>query len=456
VKTPTPSGEQARRRGYSISGFLSAAESRERPALLWAFSGFFSLLCGHYVIRPMRDEMGVAGGVEHLQWMFSATFIAMLATTPLFGWVTRRFAPPRFLPYVYSFFIAGLLLFYALFTSDLSGPLAARAFFVWASVFNLFVVSVFWSLMVDIFDNEQAKRLFGVIAAGGTAGAIAGPALTAVLVLHLGTANLLLLCVALLGWTALCTRRLTAWRGAEARQRATPQSPAAEAVRDAALGGSILAGIRLIIRSRYLVGICLLMLLFTTLATFLYFQQAQIVRDSFEDSAKRTAFFAGMDLAVNALTLFTQILLTARIVTRIGLDWALALVPIFLAGGFLLLGAAPGLAVIACVQVARRAGEYALTRPAREMLYTVLNREEKYKAKNVIDTVVYRGGDAVSAWVFAGLQAIGFSAGGISFLAVPLSLAWAFTGFRLGRRREQLAAGRDGSDINGERDNDRT
>lgn len=397
----------------------------------------------------MRDEMAVAGGVEHLQWMFSATFIAMLAVTPMFGWVTRRFAPPRFLPYIYSFFIAGLLLFYALFTSDIADAWVARAFFVWASVFNLFAVSVFWSLMVDIFDNQQAKRLFGVIAAGGTAGALAGPAMTAVLVLHLGTANLLLLCAALLGWAVLCTRRLTAWRGAAARQRAKSEGHATDPGRDVALGGSILAGIRLIARSPYLAGICLLMLLFTTLATFLYFQQAQIVRDSFKDSAQRTAFFAGMDLAVNALTLFIQGFLTARIVARIGLDWALALVPILLAGGFLLLWMAPGLAVIACVQVARRAGEYALTRPAREMLYTVLGREEKYKAKNVIDTVVYRGGDAVSAWVFAGLQAIGVSAAGISFLAVPLSLAWAITGFRLGRRREKLAADRAENDITG-------
>jgi AAA family ATP:ADP antiporter len=443
MKTHAPSGEGKGRRGAWISARLLAVEPGERPALFWAFSCFFSLLCGHYIIRPMRDEMGVAGGVEHLQWMFSATFVAMLAVTPMFGWVTRRFAPRRFLPYVYSFFIGGLLLFYALFRSDLADAWVARAFFVWASVFNLFGVSVFWSLMVDIFDDQQAKRLFGVIAAGGTAGALTGPALTAALVLHLGTANLLLLCVALLGWTVLCTRRLTAWRARAARARAEPA--AAASGRDQALGGSVLAGMRLIARSPYLAGICLLMLLFTTLATFLYFQQAQIVRNSFDDPARRTAFFAGMDLAVNALTLFTQIFLTARIVTRIGLDWALALVPIFLSGGFLLLWIAPGLGVIATVQVARRAGEYALTRPGREMLYTVLSREEKYKSKNVIDTVVYRGGDAVSAWVFAGLQAIGLSAAGISLLAVPLSFAWAATGFRLGRRREQLAAGRTGN-----------
>ena len=397
----------------------------------------------------MRDEMAVAGGVEHLQWMFSATFIAMIVATPMFGWVTRRFAPPRFLPFIFSFFIAGLLVFYALFNSDLAVEWVARAFFVWASVFNLFVVSVFWSLMVDIFDNQQAKRLFGVIAAGGSAGALVGPAMTTVLVLHLGTANMLLLCVALLGWSVLCARRLTAWKGAAAGRRAKAEGSAADAGGDVALGGSILAGIRLIARSPYLAGICLLMLIFTTLSTFLYFQQAQIVRDSFEDSAQRTAFFAGMDLAVNVLTIFIQGFLTVRIIARIGLGWSLALVPIFLAGGFLALGVSPGLVVIACVQVARRAGEYALTRPAREMLYTVLSREEKYKAKNVIDTVVYRGGDAVSAWVFSGLQAIGMAVAGISFLAVPLALTWAIIGFRLGRRREQLAAYHTGSDITG-------
>ena len=422
-----------------------AVERGESPALLWSFSYFFALLCGYYIVRPMRDEMGIAGGVEHLQWMFSGTFLAMLAVVPLFGWVSRRFAPRQFLPYVYGFFIGNLLLFFALFKSELAGAWVARAFFIWASVFNLFIVSVFWSFMADIFNTEQARRLFGVIAAGGTAGALAGPALTAVLVLPWGPANLLLVSTAFLGWAVLCIHRLALWRmAANASPETTGiEGPGAAGGRgDKALGGSVLAGIRLIGGSPYLIGICLLMLLFTTLATFLYFQQAQIVRDSFADPSKRTALFAAMDFSVNALTLFIQLFWTGRIVKKIGLDWSLALIPLLLVGGFLLLALAPGLAVIAVVQVARRAGDYAIMRPGREMLYVVLSREEKYKAKNFIDTVVYRAGDAVSAWVYAGLQSLGLSAAGICLLAVPLTALWAGICHRLGRRQEQLAAGK--------------
>jgi AAA family ATP:ADP antiporter len=206
----------------------------------------------------------------------------------------------------------------------------------------------------------------------------------------------------------------------------------------------VFAGLRLIFRSPYLAAICFLMLLFTTLATFLYFQQAHIVRAHFSDPAERTALFAAMDLAVNVLTLATQVFLTHRIVERIGLGWTLAALPLLLAVGFLVLGAFPGLWVVVAVQVLRRAGNYAVMRPGREMLYVVLSPEEKYKAKNVIDTVVYRGGDAVSAWVYAGMQALGLSAAGIALAAAPLAGVWAWVSYRLGRRQERLAAGDTG------------
>jgi AAA family ATP:ADP antiporter len=430
------SGEGGLLRSSSGWQKLLAVERGEWRPLLWSFSYFFSLLCGYYIIRPMRDEMGIAGGVEHLQWMFSGTFLVMLAAVPLFGWLTRHYPPRQFLPYVYYFFIANLLLFFALFRSDLTHAYVARAFFIWASVFNLFIVTVFWSFMADIFSNDQAKRLFGVIAAGGTAGALAGPALTAALVRPLGPTNLLLFSAGFLAWAVLCIHRLAAWR------RSLPKPPGAgrEAPdADAALGGGILAGVRLVFQSPYLIGICLLMLLFTSLATFLYFQQAQIVRDHFSDATQRTALFAAMDFAVNALTLATQVFLTGRIVGRWGLGWTLAAVPLLLVFGFLALGLLSTLWVVVVVQVLRRAGNYAVMRPGREMLYVVLTKEEKYKAKNFIDTVVYRGGDAVSAWIYAGMQALGFSAAGIALAAAPLSCLWAWISFRLGRRQEQLA-----------------
>jgi AAA family ATP:ADP antiporter len=417
-----------------------AVQPGEWRPLFWSFSYFFALLCGYYIIRPMRDEMGIAGGVEHLQWMFSGTFLVMLLVVPFFGRLTRSFAPRRFLPYVYSFFIANLLLFYALFRSDVTHVYVARAFFIWVSVFNLFIVSVFWSYMADIYSDAQAKRLFGIIAAGGTAGALAGPALTVTLVLPLGPANLLLFSALFLGWAIVCIHRLSAWRQSVTPPTGSAQKEARSPTTEP-LGGSVLAGIRLVRQSPYLIGICLLMLLFTTLATFLYFQQAHIIKDHFPDPARRTALFAAMDFAVNSLTLIIQVFLTGRIVRLLGLGWTLAIIPLLLVGGFAVLGFMPALSIIVVVQILRRAGNYAIMRPGREMLYVVLGREEKYKAKNFIDTVIYRGGDAVSAWAYAGLLAVGLSGSGISLVAVPLACAWVWISFSLGKHQEKIAAG---------------
>jgi len=421
---------------------LVKVEPEEIRALLWAFSYFFALLCAYYIIRPMRDEMGIAGGVKHLQWLFTGTFLAMLAAVPLFGWVTSRYSRQQFLPLVYLFFIVDLLLFFVLFRSGLTQAWVARAFFIWTSVFNLFIVSVFWSFMADLFHDDQAKRLFGFIAAGGTAGALAGPALTAGLAVPLGPTNLLLLSAAGLGWALLCIRRLSAWHAAlEVKPAARPvESTVSPAIsKDSVLGGGALAGLRLIAGSPYLLGICLLILLYTTLSTFLYFQQAQIVRDSFSDPAQRTTVFAAIDFATNALTIIIQVFLTGRIVKALGMGWTLALIPLLLGAGFLLLGVAPLLAALVCVQVVRRAGNYAIMKPSREMLFVVLGREEKYKAKNVIDTVIYRSGDLVSAWAYAGLQALGLGLSAIAFIAVPTAGLWAWICYRLGGMQEARA-----------------
>jgi len=379
--------------------------------------------------------MGIAGGVENLQWLFTGTFIAMMATVPLFGWLTSRYPRKRFLPYVYYFFILNLLLFYLLFSSGVDHVWVARAFFIWVSVFNLFVVSVFWSFMVDIFRDEQARRLFGFIAAGGTAGAIAGPALTGSLVHVLGTRHLLLVSAALLLVAIYCIQQLVAWQMLQTDQEHFPDQQTAEQP----IGGSVLAGIRLVMQSPYLLGIALLMLLFTMLATFLYFQQAQIIRDAFSDPVDRTAVFAGMDFIVNVLTLLIQVFLTGRLLNWLGPAWTLALVPLLLAAGFLLLSISPTLAILIIVQIIRRAGNYAIMRPAREMLYVVLRREEKYKAKNFNDTVVYRAGDAVSAWIYAGLRSLGVGLSGIAMIAVPIALLWAMLAWRLGKQQQKLA-----------------
>jgi AAA family ATP:ADP antiporter len=417
---------------------LVDVEPAEVKALLWSFAYFFCLLCSYYIVRPMRDEMGIAGGVENLQWLFAGTFLVMLAMVPLFGWVTSRYPRRRFLPYVYYFFIAQVLIFFVLFRSDITHAYVARAFFIWASVFNLFIVSVFWSFMADTFSSAQAKRLFGFIAAGGTTGALMGPLLTAALAIHLGPTNLLLISVIFLGLAVLCVKKLIAWQHTSVVQpNATAKDLQTD--EDKAMGGGLFAGVRLVLSSPYLLGICLLMLLFTTLATFLYFQQATIIRDAFVDSAQRIAVFARIDFAVNALAITIQVFLTGRLVRFLGLGLALALIPVLLGIGFLILGFSPVLTVLVAVQVLRRAGNYAIMRPAREMLYTVLGKEEKYKAKNFIDTAVYRGGDAVSAWAYAGLSALGLGLSAIAFVAVPLAGIWAGVAYMLGRKREAMA-----------------
>ena len=405
-------------------------------AVFWSFLYFFFLLGSYYILRPVRDEMGVTTGVDRMQWLFTGTFIAMLVVVPFFGWITSRYRRRRFLLAVYGFFIINILLFYLLFESGIEIKPVAALFFVWLSVFNLFVVSVFWSFMADLFRNEQAKRLFGFIATGGTAGAITGPAMTALLVQQLGTGRMLLLSAVLLGMTLICIRRLIAWQ--ERITAAGEISGSCIMEREQPLGGGVLNGFFLVLRSPYLLGICALIVLYASLSTFLYLQQAQIVRDAFDDSATRTAVFASMDFAVNVLTLVIQAFFTGRLVKWLGLAMTLALIPILLGVGFLMLAMQPVLPVLIAVQVIRRAGNYAIMRPAREMLYVVVRREEKYKAKNFIDTVVYRGGDAISSWVYTGMRGFGLTLSAIAWIALPLSLVWAWIALRLGRQQAVL------------------
>ena len=405
-------------------------------AVFWSFLYFFFLLGSYYILRPVRDEMGVTTGVDRMQWLFTGTFIAMLVVVPFFGWITSRYRRRRFLLAVYGFFIINILLFYLLFESGIEIKPVAALFFVWLSVFNLFVVSVFWSFMADLFRNEQAKRLFGFIATGGTAGAITGPAMTALLVQQLGTGRMLLLSAVLLGMTLICIRRLIAWQ--ERITAAGEISGSCMMEREQPLGGGVLNGFFLVLRSPYLLGICALIVLYASLSTFLYLQQAQIVRDAFDDSATRTAVFASMDFAVNVLTLVIQAFFTGRLVKWLGLAMTLALIPILLGVGFLMLAMQPVLPVLIAVQVIRRAGNYAIMRPAREMLYVVVRREEKYKAKNFIDTVVYRGGDAISSWVYTGMRGFGLTLSAIAWIALPLSLVWAWIALRLGRQQAVL------------------
>ena len=403
---------------FSTPFTLLPVRSEERRAVVLALVYFFCLLSSYYLLRPVRDEMGILAGVDQLQWLFSATFLVMLAMVPAFGWASSRWPRKRLIPAVYLFFIASLLLFYLLLQTGSSW--AARAFYVWISVYNLFVVSVFWSLMADLFTLGQGKRLFGIIAAGGSAGAIVGPGLAALLAQTAGTTQLLPAAALLLVGALLCAHLLT--RGGDA-----------QASIEKGLGGGVLKGITEVIRQPRLQGIAAFIWMYTTLATFLYFQQAHIVAGAFADSADRTTTFALIDLAVNSLTLVLQLFVSARVLIGIGLGPSLALVPALLSIGFLALAIAPVLAVLAGVQIARRAGNYGITRPAREVLFTGVGRNARYKAKNFIDTVVYRGGDALAGWLYTGLKSAGLGLSGIAWLAVPLALAWAALGLWLGR-----------------------
>ena len=407
---------------------IARIEPGEIGASLWSFACFFCLLCGYYVLRPLRDEMGVQGGVENLPWLFSATFAVMLAVVPVFGFAASRLPRRRLVPWTYLFFIANVLGFYGLFSSGVAPPAVARAFFVWVSVFNLFVVSLFWSLMTDVFRPGQAARLFGFISAGGSCGALAGPALTALLAAPLGTANLLLVSCGFLGAALVC---------AQALARGPAREPGARSPADS-IGGTTWSGVAGILRSPYLLGIVAYVLLYTVLFGFAYLELARLVAAAYQEPAQRTALFARVDLAVNALTLLGQLFLVSRLVEKLGVGVALALLPALGLAGFAVIGLAPVLAVLIAFQVLRRAADYAIARPAREMLFTVLTREEKYKSKNFIDTVVFRGGDAASGWVYAALKSAGLGLAGLAAAALPAGVLWLALGLWLGRQHARL------------------
>jgi len=406
----------------------------EAPALAWSWLYFFSILSAYYVIRPIRDEIGAAGGIENLPWLFTGTLAGMLIANPPFGALVARLAPVRFISWTYRFFIANLVLFLVVLETT-SGPAnvwAGRLFYVWAAIFNLFVVSVFWGFLADVFSSEQSRRLFGFIAAGGTIGGIAGSTLTSVLVEHLGRTRLLLVSAVLLEAAVWSVRRLARIaRGLRERSRSGED--------DTAVGGGVLSGFAHAVRSPYLLSITLYMLLFTILSTFLYFQQADLARHSFTDRSARTAFFARIDLAVNILTLLVQLFLTSRIIKGLGVALTLGLLPALSIAGFAVVGFAATLWAVVAFQVLRRAGNFAVARPTRETCFTVLPREDKYKAKSFIDTFVYRAGDQIGAWSYAGMAFLGLGLAGISLGAALISVGWLVNGLSLGRRNESLA-----------------
>jgi AAA family ATP:ADP antiporter len=406
----------------------------EVAALAWAWLYIFAVLSSYYIMRPIRDQMGVAGGVNNLQWLFTGTLVGMLCLNIPFAYLVKTLPRTRFIPISYRFFAANILVFAALlyFADSAQTIWIGRAFFIWISIFNLFVVSVFWALIVDIFSTEQGKRLFGFISAGATIGAIAGSGLTASLARSVPVTFLLIGSVLLLEVAVYATRHLSRLAGT---LHAEPASAA-----DQAIGGNVLAGITHPFKSAYLLNVGVFILLFGITATFLYFQQAIIVAQNFADRGAQTAFFATIDLLVNCLTLVVELFLTGRILRYFGVGRALAFLPVLTLFGFATLAFVPALGALVAFQVLRRSSDYAIARPAREVLYTVVPREDRYKAKNFIDTVVYRGGDQVGAWSYALLAALGLGATEVAITAAVLSIVWLINGLWLGHKQESMAA----------------
>ena len=407
----------------------------ELRALGWSWLYIIAVFISYYILRPIRDEMGVAGGVENLQWLFTGTLCGMIAVNPPFAALVAKLPRVKFIGLSYRFFAVNLLAFVVLLqmASGEQSVWIGRLFFIWTSIFNLFVVSVFWALMVDVFDTEQGKRLFGFIAAGATIGGIVGSSLTAALAKQVSATYLLLASAILLEVAVFCVGRLSRLSSSLSVR------PAAQG-EESPIGGSILSGLSHALKSPYLVNVSLFLLLFAVTSTFLYFQQAEIARKYFADRGARTAFFARVDLSVNLLTLGAQLFVTAGAIKRIGVALTLALLPLLSIVGFGTLAWAPTIAALVAFQAIRRAGNFAFARPAREVLFTVVPREDKYKAKSFIDTVVYRLGDQVGAWSYAGLGALGLAMTGVSIVAVPISMLWLTNSLWLGRKQKALEA----------------
>ncbi|GAA5080481.1 NTP/NDP exchange transporter [Lysobacter panacisoli] len=430
-----------------VARIFGVAEGEARPVLTGA-TLFFVMFAGYFMLRPVRETMGVAGGVDNLQWLFTGTFLATLAAMPLFGWIATKVPRRRILPWTFGFFAVNLALFALSFQADPENLWVARTFYIWISVFNLIAISVIWSVCVDLFPSAQAKRLFALMAAGASLGGLVGPLLGIALVGLIGHAGLLWLASALLVLGIAIARHLQRWRDTQpvhdeltATARARP------------LGGHPFAGITTVLKSPYLLGISLFVLLLASVSTFLYFEQARLVELKFPNREDQTRVFGTIDVIVQSLTILSQLFITGRLVQRLGLAALLVAVPVVTMLGFVWLAFAPTFAVLAVVMVVRRFGEYAFVRPGREMLFTVVPTEAKYKAKNFIDSVVYRGADAVSGWAKTLVDMLAQHPAIAALIGACIALVWAVTGASLARAQSRIAGKEsmpEGFDIAGE------
>lgn len=414
---------------------LAPIEPHETPAVVAAFCLFFCVMGGYFAVRPLRETVGTILGRDRVADLFVVTWIASIAIVPLYGAIVARFRRSIFLPCTYGFVAVALVLIGFALRGDEMNILVGRFFYVFISVLNLFLISMFWSFLLELFEREQTKRLFGVIAAGGTAGALAGPVMTDLSVRHIGNSGVLFVGAALFFLAIVAQRSLLSiWH------ERSPTGAAGSNKNERPVGGNPFAGFALVLRSPYLLGIALFVVLLATVSTLLYFEQLRLVEAAFSDTAERTRIFARLDWVVQSLTILSQIFLTGRIAKKFGVTALLTVVPLAMVFGFLALAASGTLTILIVVFVLRRASEYAFVRPGREMLYAPLDNETKYKAKNVNDVPVYRGADALAAQVNSALGAGGFGAASVALLGAIVAAAWGVVGWWLGRRFESDAA----------------
>jgi AAA family ATP:ADP antiporter len=418
---------------------MADIKPHERTAVLLAVLCNFMLLGSYYILRPVRDAMATVVGVDQLQNLFTGTLIFTVLCAPLFAWLTGHFKLSRVLPGIFWFWIINILIFYVLFQNSTENRWVAAAYFWWFSVVNLFMISVFWSLMVDLFAPGQAARLFAIIAAGGSIGAIAGPTVTRIFVQAVGIDGMLLIAAAGFGVVIVLVHLLMREKDRlQARQEETQRSTL-----EHKLGGSVLDGFSALFKSPYLLNQAAFFLLMTWVATVAYFLQTDLITRNFTDLASRTRALADIDLVVNICSALVLIFGLGRLITRFGVTAGLVLNPILMVIALIAMALSPTLLMMQAMQVVRRASQYAIARPCREICFTVVPQESRYKAKNVIDTVVYRLGDVSAAWLQAGLRVLGFGTGGTLGLGLAASGVWVLVSLALGRRYEKLRKQQD-------------
>lgn len=419
---------------------LTSVERHELSSVITAFFLFFCVLGGYFAVRPVRETVGTILGRDRVANLWLATWIASLVIVPLYGAVVAKIRRSIFLPLIYGFVAVALAIVGGVLQAHRQSLAAAQFFYVFISVLSLFVVSVFWSFLVELFDSGQAKRLFPVIAAGGTAGALVGPLFTDFAARTIGNAGILFVGAALFVFAVVLQAILIRiWKsGPEPRRDGVE---ADHQTRDRALGGNPFAGITLVLRSPYLLGIAAYVVLLATANTFLYFEQLRLVATTFADTQTRTSVFARIDWIVQSLTILAQLFITGRIASRLGLVVLLTIIPVAIFFGFVALAIWNTFAVLAVVIVLRRSGEYAFVRPGREMLWTPMSKETKYKAKNFVDVPVYRGADAAVAQLQRVIEGAGFGAQMLALFGALGGVLWAVNGWWLGRRYDAAAAG---------------